>query len=275
MATPRRRTTRKSRVNISWNDRICNLVPSRDTQRDWSYQHALQAGMLTALALPTSVDLRKPWWRVGDQGKTGSCTGWAAADGVLRYQLVLAGRLPQDKRLSQRFVWMASKETDEFVDRPETFIERAGTSLKSVVDILRKYGCPLEDELPLHLTDTMYANEPNLLFASAAKQKCTSYVNLGKNLDAWKNWIANVGPILAGLRVDATWLNATASEGNLDTFNESTVDGSHAVSVVGYKGDRFIIRNSWGDAWGDRGFAYASSAYIRDAFFGESYGLNL
>ena len=38
---------------------------------------------------------------------------------------------------------------------------------------------------------------------------------------------------------------------------------------------RFIVRNSWGTAWGDGGFAYASEAYINAAFYEESYGMTL
>ena len=49
-----------------------------------------------------------------------------------------------------------------------------------------------------------------------------------------------------------------------------------AFACVGYTADRrFIIRNSWGTAWGDKGFAYASEAYINAGFFNESYGVTL
>jgi C1A family cysteine protease len=76
--------------------------------------------------------------------------------------------------------------------------------------------------------------------------------------------------------VDATWDNATATRGKLDTFQANTVRGGHAIAVVGYTTDRrFIIRNSWGTSWGDRGFAYASEAYINAGFFDESYGVTL
>ena len=79
-----------------------------------------------------------------------------------------------------------------------------------------------------------------------------------------------------GLSVDATWDNATATRGKLDTFQANTVRGGHAIAVVGYTTDgRFIIRNSWGTSWGDRGFAYASEAYINAGFFDESYGVTL
>ena len=46
------------------------------------------------------------------------------------------------------------------------------------------------------------------------------------------------------------------------------------MSVVGYTTDRFIVRNSWGTGWGDKGFGYASLAYAKDAFT-EAYGISV
>ncbi len=84
------------------------------------------------------------------------------------------------------------------------------------------------------------------------------------------------GAKLVGLNVDHTWDNAAATGGNLDAYQPATVRGGHAVTLVGYRADgRFIIRNSWGTAWGDHGFAYASEAYINAAFYTESYGVTL
>ena len=101
--------------------RICNLVPSKGTEKDWKYEDAVAAGALGAVAaLPPSVDLRQSWWTVGDQGQTGSCVGWASADGVVRYHMVAAGKLKKNQLLSPRYVWMASKETDEYTLRPES-----------------------------------------------------------------------------------------------------------------------------------------------------------
>jgi hypothetical protein len=42
--------------------------------------------------------------------------------------------------------------------------------------------------------------------------------------------------------------------------------GGHAVCCVGYddsiEGGRFIIRNSWGDKWGDKGYFYMPYDYL-------------
>jgi C1A family cysteine protease len=257
--------------------RICNLVPSKGTEKDWQFQDALASGALGAVAaLPAAVDLRQPWWNIGDQGQTGSCVGWGSADGVARYHMVKAGRIAKPGRLSPRYVWMASKETDPYTARPETFIEEAGTSLKTAMDICRKYGVVAEALLPFHINTLMYTGDENAFFATAAQLKISAYFNLLKHLDQWRAWLAGHGPILAGLSVDHTWDNATATHGNLDVFLPNTVRGGHAIAIVGYTATgRFIVRNSWGTSWGDHGFGYASAAYINAAFFNESYGVTV
>ena len=78
--------------------RICNIMPSRGTDKDWPYETAIASEAVTAVAAPpTTVDLRAAWWNIGDQEDTGSCVGWASTDGVMRYHLVKAGRLGQKR----------------------------------------------------------------------------------------------------------------------------------------------------------------------------------
>lgn len=261
--------------------RITNLVPSHDTEKDWQFEHAIesesiQLGAPGGALHPVSLDLRASWWEIGDQQASGSCVGWASTDSVARYHFVKANRLEPGANLSPRFTWMASKETDEFTDRPESFIEGAGTSLKAAVDILRKYGSVKDKLLPFHIETFMYSGDEEKFYACAARRKISAYFNLRKVTDNWKTWLATQGPILVGLSVDDTWDNATATHGLLDTFQPGTVRGGHAVAVVGYtKDQRFILRNSWGTAWGDKGYAYASEAYLNAAFFDESYGVTI
>ena len=257
--------------------RICNLVPSKGVEKDWKFEDALASGALGAVAgPPASVDLRETWWAVGDQGQTGSCVGWATAEGVVRYHMVKEKKLKKTEQLSPRYVWMSSKETDEYVQRSESFVEEAGTSLKAAMDVCRKFGVATMAMLPFNITTLMYTGTENSLYAAAAQRKISAYFNLAKNLNQWKAWLAAHGPILAGLSVDQTWDNATATHGNLDTYYPNTVRGGHAIAIVGYTATgRFIVRNSWGTSWGDNGFAYASPAYISSGFFDESYGVTV
>jgi hypothetical protein len=254
--------------------RILNCLPSRETENDWTIESARNAGVLTAGAIPLKKDLREAWWTVGDQGATGSCVGWALADSVLRWHFVKSGQILKTEPLSPRFAWMAAKETDQFVTRPTTFIELDGTSLKAALDIARKFGMVKDRVLPF-ASGRLYQNEAQTFYVIAAQLKVVSYFNLGREPANWRAWLANHGPILTRLDVDATWDNAKATNGNLDEYRHGTGRGGHAVALVGYTPDRFIVRNSWGAAaWGDKGFGYASISYSKDAFT-EAYGVSI
>ncbi|NTU94194.1 MAG: C1 family peptidase [Chlorobiaceae bacterium] len=267
----------KKKVTRPELNRICNVVPSHNVEADWTMDNALAAGAIAApvKALPASVDLRETWWEIGDQGPTGSCVGWGSTDSVARYHFVKAGKLAKKEHLSIRLSWMGSKELDTDPN-PNSFIESAGTTLKGAMDILRKKGSVLDSILPFQITNFMYTGEESTFYATAATRKIASYFNLGKNTAKWRDWLATNGPILAALNVDETWDSATANKGKLDAFKPGTTRGGHAIAIVGYTADkRFIVRNSWGTAWGDKGFGYATEAYIKDGFFNESYGITL
>ncbi len=267
------------------NGRILNCILSRDTQRDWRIEHAIKAEQVTKDELkliPDEKDLRKGfenWWTIGDQGNTGSCVGWATADSVLRWHFAKAGRLGKDKnkKLSVRFIWMASKEMDEFEYYPSTFLESDGTSLKTALDTARNFGCVEDSVLPFK-PEELYIGEPETFYALASRCMIRNYFNLSKpetKLSDWRTWIATKGPVLTRLNVDDTWFDLNnPGKKNLDVYHPDKVYGGHAVALVGYTKDRFIVRNSWGEEWGDKGYGYASLKYAQAAF-DEAYGVTI
>jgi hypothetical protein len=267
---------KKTKVKLDVYKFILNCLPSPKQEQDWGISAASEAGICAAeAAIPQSKDLREPWWPVGHQGSTGSCVGWGTADGVLRWHFVKAGKISQKESISVRDVWMSAKETDIYTARPTTFIERSGTWLKAALDIARKYGVVTSSVLPFQNLPEMYlAGDENAFYALAARLKIASYFNLLRNLTIWRLWIASKGPVLTRLDVDTTWDNASATHGMLNVYDAAHTRGGHCVALVGYTRDRFIVRNSWGDTWGDKGFAYASDKYAAAAFT-EAYGVAL
>jgi C1A family cysteine protease len=273
--TPPKKTVKRS---VADHERfICNLRPSKGTEGDWGMRDSVAAGAMRARApVPTSVDLRSSWWSINNQENTGSCVGWSAADGVVRYHMVKSGRIREDELLSPRHLWMASKETDSDTTRPETFIEEAGTTLKTALDVARKHGVALMDDLPFHIQTSMFTGRESEFYAKCAQRKITSYFNLRKRTNEWKQWLANNGPILAGLTVDQSWYDAATNGGNVDKVVPVADAGGHAVCIVGYRTDgRFIVRNSWGTDFGDKGFAYVHPDYVAATFFDEAYGVTV
>ncbi len=254
--------------------RILNCIPSKDKQDDWQIDKAKKMGLSPVKkVIPEKVDLRAKWWKVGNQGETGACVGWSTADSLLRYHFTIAKKIKPGEHMSVRFIWMASKEMDEYTDYPTTFIDDAGTSLKSALKVARKYGALTHEQLPFD-GKLVKIKEGNFLKA-AAKFKIKAYFNLAQKqsekIRVFKEWLAYHGPILTCLDCDDSW-NYPEKDGLLSKYDKKSVEGGHCVSIVGYTSDHFIVRNSWGTGWGDKGFAYASYEYVQHAFK-EAYGI--
>jgi hypothetical protein len=134
-----------------------------------------------------------------------------------------------------------------------------------------------ESVLPFN-SGALYQGEEETFYSVAGQRRIASYYNVslskGNTIDDWRTWLATKGPLLTRLDVDSTWYAADSNKGNLDVYKRPPRPAGHAVCLVGYTPDRFIVRNSWGVGWGDKGFGYASLAYAQDAFT-EAYGVSL
>lgn len=76
------------------------------------------------------------------------------------------------------------------------------------------------------------------------KLKIDSYMMIGSEL-ALKQALVLNGPCVAGIIVRSEFT---------DFWNGTENYGGHAVAIVGYDENGFIIRNSWGKSYGTRGY---------------------
>jgi C1A family cysteine protease len=126
----------------------------------------------------------------------------------------------------------------------------------------------------------------NTFYSIAAKHKVACYFNLrppggvsdwAKVMTDWRRWLEFTGPVMTRLVVDNTW-DDVKPNGNLDVHDEypdsQPRKGGHAVALIGYTQDRFIVRSSRGTKWRHNGYGYASLAYAQTAFT-EAYGISL
>ena len=260
---------------------VLNVGPSPAREDDHTPDAAAAAGHLRPVDPPERVDLRAHWYTVRDQGKTGSCVGWALADSVMWRQLVAADRLAQDMRLSPRFMWMAAKEMraklteikGEPAWRPTTFLEQGMTDVKSALDVARIYGAALEQELPFD--DGLFEGGVEEFYESAAARKITHYYRLDPEDDSsawflhWRRWIDQHGPVLIVIQVDQQFIDGVHK---LDEFDAASASFNHAAALVGYASNGFLVRCSWGDGWGQDGHVVATEDYLSRATL-ESYGV--
>ncbi|XP_036449150.1 cathepsin L1-like [Colossoma macropomum] len=88
--------------------------------------------------------------------------------------------------------------------------------------------------------------------------KCSNYKRVRPKEKALKNAVATVGPI--SVAIDASQHSFQLYEsGVYDEPNCSSTNLTHAVLAVGYgtaksRKDYWLIKNSWGTVWGDKGY---------------------
>ena len=274
---------RRPRATAAGQARLLNIAESPEDVWD-----AIEAGRLADDDPPDELDLRenRAWYEVGDQEETGSCIGWALADSVMRWQLVDSGRLPEDQRLSPRFIWMASKEWQaqrrgrehatvaELLTgwQPSTFMDEASTAAKDALQVARHLGAVTE---PLLKWKGPLNGDPEPEFwEHAAEFKLEAYCHvtaaaLRVRLRRWRQWIAQHGPLMIVVTSDSSLLDG---ERVLREFRPHEPAGLHACALVGYTRDHFIVRNSWGTDWADEGYALATPAWLSQAVR-ECYGV--
>ena len=210
--------------------------------------------------LPPKVDLRPNMTAVEDQGQTNSCAANATA-GAYEY-LVKRHFGEEAYDVSRMFIYYNARklEGDE--------IEDQGTALQDVIHGLQQNGACSEETWPF---DPQQVNdEPHGEAYEEASQFVVEDAELVPvDLDAWKSALAAGNPVIFGIRLfDSFDRQKRPGLVPMPTTVESSREshGAHAMLCVGYSDpdEMFIVRNSWGPGWGDKGYCYIPYRYMMD-----------
>lgn len=240
------------------------------------YDEALVHEPLAESALPSRVSLLEYAPPRGNQGRQGSCVGWAtsyAARTILYARQT--GRPPGDNVFSPSFTYNQIGRDD-----------CNGAYLIRALELLQQTG-----DLPLsrfaydqrscsHRPD---ANEKE----DAAQYRIAGFTRLSvdasdyrTNALALKQHLAQGAPVVIGMNVGGTFESAMRGS-RIWHPTRSDYDmrgdwGGHAMSVIGYddtlEGGAFQLMNSWGPDWGEDGVAFVRYPDF-DRFVKEAFGL--
>jgi hypothetical protein len=215
---------------------------------------------LGATALPPKVDLRQYMTRVEDQEDTNSCTANAVA-GAYEY---LVKRYMGEKAydVSRLFIYYNARALDEESEA----MEDEGSAIGLAIEGLKQYGACSEETWPF---DSGSVNEePSADAYEEASQFVIEETELvPTDLNAWRRCLAEGYPIIFGLSLYNSFDNHRRKGlVSLPSEAESArgTHSGHAMLCVGYSDtDKvFIVRNSWGHGWGDKGYCYIPYRYI-------------
>jgi C1A family cysteine protease len=201
--------------------------------------------------MPESYSTKSNLFGVRDQGQIGSCVSQACAT-TKDYQERVDAASKVASRLSALFIYDRRKD-----------LEVEGMETRDAFDILLKLGTPLESDYP-NRTDsqTPKAEITQEILDSAKKYAIHGYARI-KTVDEAKQAIMKNGPIVIVIPVynyDAQlW----------EKISGDTLLGYHAVALIGWDKDGFILRNSWSESWANRGetiFPYGDFPTIVEAW---------
>jgi len=210
--------------------------------------------------LPTKVDLRVDTLPTYDQGALGSCTANAIsaayAFDVLK-QKEEAFYIP-----SRLFIYYNERVIEGTVNQD------SGAMLRDGIKSINKVGVCTEDSWPYDISK--FTNKPtDSCYKEASGNKSVLYKKVSRSLYDFKSCLASGFPFVGGFSVYESFESKeVAQTGKMPMPNPSErLLGGHAILVIGYDDDIncFIVRNSWGSKWGDKGHFYMPYDYLTNS----------
>lgn len=235
------------------NNRWYGWTPDRPDVRDLYYK-----GIAPRIKLPKQTDLRQFCSKVENQGSLGSCTAQALIGNI--ELLYLKNRVPYEDG-SRLFVYYNERVSEGNTN------EDTGAMLRTGIKVLAKYGfCP-ETEWPYDIKK-FSEKPPKSCYIHAKKHLITSYHRL-KGIREMQICLADGYPFVFGFTVYNSFESekvAKSGIAELPTSNDTPI-GGHAVMAVGYDNNtkRFLVRNSWGETWGQNGYFTMPFEYLEVA----------
>jgi len=205
---------------------------------------------------------------VRDQGRRGSCTIFATL-GVVEFHFA---RRDQKIKLSEQYAaWAAAKVNGSS--------KKDGYSDRELIAGIKKYGICREDLMPYN--EHLVGNPSKEAKADADNRRSISvtwFQDYGESvkkkgftdqtIKAICGALADGDPVTAALK----WPAIVKLDGNatMGTRNNGSAGEGHMIVLVGYENDanqpgggRCQIRNSWGEDWGEAGYAWITFDYLK------------
>lgn len=205
--------------------------------------------------LPKCVDLRPlELFGLYDQGHLGSCTA-NAIGAAFHYDQVKQGL--KTFTPSRLFVYYNERKMEG------TVTEDSGAYIRDGIRSLHRIGCCAESHWPYD--ESKFTQEPpEMCYVEAAKNRALAYARVPQTIEDIKAVLNEGYPFAFGFIVLSSFMEMD-STGVMSMPTETDgVLGGHAVCAVGYDDDKqcVIVRNSWGEEWGDKGYFYMPYAFI-------------
>jgi C1A family cysteine protease len=148
--------------------------------------------------------------------------------------------------------------------------EDSGAYIRDGMKVLQKQGVCPEGDFPYVITH--FRDQPSPTAESDASRYTISDYHRIPDLDALKAALAEGLPVVIGMAVYESFESPEVAQTGKVPVPKKTRErilGGHALLAVGYQNrgvssGAVIVRNSWGEQWGDQGYCYIPYIMFRD-----------
>lgn len=210
-------------------------------------QISLPGPTAVATATPAnSIDLRA-YSVITNQQNEGSCTAYAVA-GAMQ---VLARASNRRDDMSAQHLWNLQRKTPSIAP--------------SINTAMANYLAPTSVWPNGSFTSPKVSNPNSYGFATITKAR-----SIPQGLNSILTELSAGRPVIAGSTLNDSWryMNSKGVINPNVGASGNWMHAAHAYVLVGYTNDNrvagggyFIVKNSWGTSWGDRGYAYMPYSY--------------
>ncbi|PRR86890.1 C1 family peptidase [Clostridium luticellarii] len=236
--------------------RSYKLKPDKQDMRDKIYYSSTIKQISN---LPKEADLRKYMSPIVDQGELGSCTANAIVSGLREY-LENISKEPY-KQLSRLYLYW----WERFIEN--TVNDDSGAYIRDGMKVLKQLGCSFENDYPYDISK--FTEEPTPRAVLNGVSYTIEEYRRVKDLNTLKIALAENLPVVTGIKVYSSFESDDVADTGIVPMPDITKEqllGGHAILAVGYNDNKtqVIMRNSWGEDWGDKGYFYLPYKYFTD-----------
>ena len=150
----------------------------------------------------------------------------------------------------------------------------SGAQIRDGIKSIAKQGVCSEKTWPYDI-QKFTDKPPTAAYKEAQQYRAVQYQRVARSLSQFRGCLAEGYPFVFGFTVyDSFESNAVAHSGVVPMPGPGeSVLGGHAVLAVGYDdaSQRFIVRNSWGAGWGQKGYFTMPYAYLTETNLSDDF----
>ncbi|MES2559116.1 MAG: C1 family peptidase [Bacteroidota bacterium] len=213
-------------------------------------------------SLPASVDLTSKFPPIGNQGQLGTCVAWAVGYNTKSY---LDGVVKNYSQAQLQSYNNQYSPTDLFFSiNPSKRSCSDGTVFDEAFNVLINRGVNTLTNVPYDEQCRPYSPGSS---ATASPNRIKNFRRIDGSVNEIKQYLAQGIPVVIGAMVNKDF-QMLKGNGVLTNLDYSGARGGHAMVIAGYNDSKgaFRIINSWGNWWGDNGYAWIGYDFLVNKF---------